>query len=272
MGRALIGNFKGPKGDKGDPGPQGPAGPQGPVGLVNGDGAVEFEDYTSEGAELPAPEDALAAVTSGRSLKSIFSGIRAFCKNMLDSESGSRKMIGDAFSEEQTYVAGEYAIYDNVLYKFTAAKAAGTWNPDVAAPTTIAEVVRELNGNMSHVGTIIHSTTLDTMEKVIAVYGGTEWQRIEGRFLLGASGSCKNGSTGGESEHKLTVQEMPSHTHYLPKFAVATDNSKSITQRNTTTGVCNSTGFISETSAAGNGKSHNNMPPYRAVYIWERTA
>lgn len=148
MGRALIGNFKGPKGDKGDPGPQGPAGPQGPVGLVNGDGAVEFEDYTSEGAELPAPEDALAAVTSGRSLKSIFSGIRAFCKNMLDSESGSRKMIGDAFSEEQTYVAGEYAIYDNVLYKFTAAKAAGTWNPDVAAPTTIAEVVRELNGNM----------------------------------------------------------------------------------------------------------------------------
>lgn len=149
MGRALIGNFKGPKGDKGDPGPQGPAGPQGPVGLVNGDGAVEFEDYTSEGAELPAPEDALAAVTSGRSLKSIFSGIRAFCKNMLDSESGSRKMIGDAFSEEQTYVAGEYAIYDNVLYKFTAAKAAGTWNPDVAAPTTIAEVVRELNGNMT---------------------------------------------------------------------------------------------------------------------------
>lgn len=149
MGRTLIGNFKGPKGDKGDPGPQGPAGPQGPVGLVNADGAVEFEDYTSEGAELPAPEDALAAVTSGRSLKSIFSGIRAFCKNMLDSESGSRKMIGDAFSEEQTYVAGEYAIYDNVLYKFTAAKAAGTWNPDVAAPTTIAEVVRELNGNLT---------------------------------------------------------------------------------------------------------------------------
>ena len=130
----------------------------------------------------------------------------------------------------------------------------------------------EQNGNMSHVGTIIHSTTLDTMEKVIAVCGGTEWQKIEGRFLLGASGSCKNGSTGGESEHKLTVQEMPSHTHYLPKFAVATDNSKSITQQNTTTGVCNSTGFISETSAAGNGKSHNNMPPYRAVYIWERTA
>ena len=101
MGRTLIGNFKGPKGDKGDPGPQGTMGPQGPVGLVNADGAVEFEDYTSEGAELPASEDALAMITSGQKLKNILSGIRAFCKNMLDSESGSRKMIGDAFSGEK---------------------------------------------------------------------------------------------------------------------------------------------------------------------------
>ena len=57
-------------------------------------------------------------------------------------------MIGDAFSEERAYAVGEYAIYENVLYEFTAAKAAGPWNPDAATPTTIAEVMRELNGNM----------------------------------------------------------------------------------------------------------------------------
>lgn len=179
MGKTLIGNFKGPKGDKGDPGPQGPMGPQGPVGLVNTDGAVEFEDYTSEGAELPAPVDALAMITSGQKLKNIFSGIRAFCKNMLDSELGSGKMIGDAFSEEKTYAAGEYAIYDNALYEFTAAKAVGPWDPDVAALTTIAEVMRELNGNMMTAGNMININEINSkcfgtivkFQKVVIVTG-----------------------------------------------------------------------------------------------------
>ena len=61
---------------------------------------------------------------------------------------GLADSIGDAFSGEKAYAVGEYAIYENVLYEFTAAKAAGPWDPDAATPTTIAEVVRELNGNM----------------------------------------------------------------------------------------------------------------------------
>ncbi len=62
---------------------------------------------------------------------------------------GLADSIGDAFSGEKAYAVGEYAIYENVLYEFTAAKAAGPWEPDAATPTTIAEVVRELNGNMT---------------------------------------------------------------------------------------------------------------------------
>ena len=186
----------------------------------------------------------------------------------------------DAYDPNRVYMAGDFCIQNNQMYKRNADMAEDTelphpWDETEWTATSIAEEIRQLNVNMaskSHVGMIIHSTTMDTMEKVIAVYGGTEWQKIEGRFLLGASSSYKNDSTGGEATHKLTVQEMPSHTHSLPEFAVATDNSKSITQYNTTTGVCNSTGFISRTSAAGNGPPHNNMPPYRAVYIWERTA
>ncbi len=61
---------------------------------------------------------------------------------------GLADSISDAFSEERAYAVGEYAIYENILYEFTAAKAAGPWEPDAATPTTIAEVVRELNGNM----------------------------------------------------------------------------------------------------------------------------
>ena len=64
---------------------------------------------------------------------------------------GLADSIGDAFSGEKAYAVGEYAIYENVLYEFTAAKAAGPWDPDAATPTTIAEVVRELNGNMMRI-------------------------------------------------------------------------------------------------------------------------
>lgn len=45
------------------------------------------------------------------------------------------------------------------------------------------------------------------------LFGGT-WARIKDRFLLGKGDTyTTNGATGGESEHTLAVNEMPSHTH-----------------------------------------------------------
>lgn len=43
------------------------------------------------------------------------------------------------------------------------------------------------------------------------VFGGT-WEKISDRFLLG-SGEKKNGMTGGEEYHALSVDEIPSHLH-----------------------------------------------------------
>ena len=36
---------------------------------------------------------------------------------------------------------------------------------------------------------------------------------LRGQFVIGAGGSYNVGNTGGESEHTLTVNEMPSHNH-----------------------------------------------------------
>lgn len=114
---------------------------------------------------------------------------------------------------------------------------------------------------------IIQSTTLDTEAKVIAIYGGTKWTKIEGRFLLGASSSYKINTSGGEATHKLTVNEMPSHSHTLycggnPNFAVSP----------TATGGQGWNAQTSTTSSTGGNVAHNNMPPYKVVYIWERIA
>ena len=57
-------------------------------------------------------------------------------------------MLSDSFSDEKTYFIGDYAIYENTLYRFTAEKTAGAWNPEAAEPTTVSNELSQLNGNM----------------------------------------------------------------------------------------------------------------------------
>ena len=46
-----------------------------------------------------------------------------------------------------------------------------------------------------------------------ASFLGGKWTQLKDRFLLGAGSSYTAGGTGGESTHKLTKNEMPSHQH-----------------------------------------------------------
>lgn len=109
-------------------------------------------------------------------------------------------------------------------------------------------------------------------------FGGT-WVQIKDRFLLADGDSYTNGNTGGESTHTLTVNELPSHKHYVGnsedgKFwylgkpgGVAQDSSQGVSFSGTNGRI---TTF--ETTEVGGGNSHNNMPPYLVVKMWKRTA
>ena len=101
------------------------------------------------------------------------------------------------------------------------------------------------------------------------LFGGT-WQRIEGRFLLGADSGHTAGSTGGEEEHTLTVGEMPSHSHNVSN-KTAYDTGGNGSRVVTSSSYADYQVAIS-TLPVGGGSAHNNMPPYLAVYIWKRTA
>ena len=108
------------------------------------------------------------------------------------------------------------------------------------------------------------------------IFGGT-WERVQGRFLLAGGGNSGYalGSTGGETTHKLTTDEMPSHTHKPTSgtgFATFTGGAGSAhgsSSNNIYYYLTENTG--AGTSATGGTKAHNNMPPYLTVSVWRRT-
>ena len=105
-----------------------------------------------------------------------------------------------------------------------------------------------------------------------SIYFGGTWELIKDKFLLGAGGSYSAGSTGGEITHKLTIEEMPSHTHPIKSGYGDLDGTTYDSYRYQYWGH-NSNGWKSGDLGAGStggSKAHNNMPPYMAVYMWRR--
>lgn len=112
---------------------------------------------------------------------------------------------------------------------------------------------------------------------------GHSWEKVEGKFLLGASAAHALGTTGGEEKHRLSVEELPAHSAkillknkpgmeggyaqqwqlYLPADAWS---------QVTTPG--GEGGFHPQQlgPTIGEGTPHNNMGPYLSVNIWKRVS
>ena len=122
------------------------------------------------------------------------------------------------------------------------------------------------------------STSATGTTSPASIFGGT-WERIKDCFLwatgdttsitytengVSVTKSLTAGSTGGELTHKLTVGEMPSHTHLalMADDIAGNSNAAKMAYNN----------YINRQtmSGAGGDQYHNNMPPYLSVYMWKR--
>lgn len=108
---------------------------------------------------------------------------------------------------------------------------------------------------------------------------GGEWELCKDVFLLGAGGDYEVLSTGGEKEHTLSVEELPEHKHFvfseayesprvLNKTSLACSDSGDNGRYNYALTTSDKEAHLGNSGKTGGGKAHNNMPPYKAVYIW----
>lgn len=118
--------------------------------------------------------------------------------------------------------------------------------------------------------------TSDKDTEPAEIFGFGTWERVKGVVLLGADeDSYPAGSEGGEAEHTLTVEEMPSHSHQynrLPQMFANTNFSKDDQANfNDSVRASSNTEYV-QTWNTGGSQPHNNMMPYHAAYCWRRTA
>ena len=104
------------------------------------------------------------------------------------------------------------------------------------------------------------------------LFGG-EWESISCRFLFSTDSNHSVDSTGGEEMHRLTENEMPSHSHNYQGFTCSSTFSF---------GSVPGSGYYlpytaddnfkcsSCTGNEGGNQPHNNMPPYITAYCWRR--
>lgn len=91
---------------------------------------------------------------------------------------------------------------------------------------------------------------------------------LKGRVVVGIDGSDTDfsaiGKTGGEKAHRLTVNEMPSHTHGASYYTIAQPGGSSVGKLSGGSSYSLIRGDTT-TSNTGNGTAHNNLQPYMAL-------
>ena len=151
----------------------------------------------------------------------------------------------------------------------------------------------------------INDSTIDKIYPVGSIYisvndvnpselFGGSWEQIKDRFLLAAGNTYNAGSVGGEATHKLTVDEIPTHTHQTKvridgQQSGSGDRNRGLMVSDVGLGSwdgewCNSntisddmndidnkTAHVKNNNIGGD-QPHNNMPPYLTVYMWKRTS
>lgn len=122
----------------------------------------------------------------------------------------------------------------------------------LAITDTVTEMVELQNANVNIIDKIypIGSIYISTASTNPSAFLGGTWSQLEGRFLVGAGGKFAAGTTGGSED--MGIQTCGEEA--------------------TGYGMSPAGGFTNRVIVNKKGYTGKVLPPYLAVYMWERTA
>lgn len=122
------------------------------------------------------------------------------------------------------------------------------------------------------VGSIYQTTS---PENPSVTFGGGTWERIEGRFIMGASDTYPAGSTGGSATKTIAKTNLPNEKNGV--FSLYTKGSEGEEFDAVSLSYTHSDGSgdfsrTGRTDPLGDSTPLDILPPYYSVYIWRRVA
>ena len=198
-------------------------------------------------------------------------------ENVLTAFDNAIEQIGDYKSEINKVITETNASVNTLKTSFEAQ----TIELENKFNTAMSNMLLKLNdyyNKIYPVGYIWESTSNVNPQ---TIYGGTWEQYGSGKVLIGvgtvtdSAGTTKTftaNEVGGEINHTLTINEMPSHDH--EQFVTANNGGSIKGRADYNTDADNNNKYTQgiRTGSTGGGQAHNNLQPYVVVYRWKRTA
>ena len=198
------------------------------------------------------------------------------------------RRLAFTYSATETWEQGEFCIYSDNVYECL---------QDITTPEAWTAAHWLLLGTAIDMGQTGHQgmglldylhpvgeifISIDSSFNPNTAWGGV-WTKLENKFLVGAGDLYDLGDTGGEATHTLTQAELPTHNHgsgYMDTYAWGDGVSSGIISKGTNAKNMTMSGgstigyirYTTTTTNVGADSAHNNLPPYEAVYMWQRVS
>lgn len=179
-------------------------------------------------------------------------------------------------AKEQT-VDARFALENGAEFIFLGGDASGAAEVDLVVDGEMSDtsnnpvsnkVIKKYVNNMFDLIYPVGSIYMSANDASPSILFGGEWERIKDRFLLSCGDTYAAGSTGGEAEHTLSIEEMPTHDHILNAVFAWRAGQGGDEVAELPDGNYKAQSYA--TTVSGGSKPHNNIPPYLAVYMWQR--
>ena len=165
-------------------------------------------------------------------------------------------------------------IHDSTIITDLCTSDSNMWDSDFSNVSNLARLMHNL---ITYVRNLWNNTTLDSIYPVGSIYISTSntnpaslfggrWNQIRDSFLVGVGSYFRADEVGGDYRNLSISTASASHSHTVSTLTPDTGSAAGTTRYDTSSALGGSSYYC----LTEQNPSYDVLPPYRAVYMWER--